>query len=167
MHKRNNLKTIVQKFSEPCHSEIQEIDAVHSAIDRFLKLKEIYSPLDLITKLKNYPSKKFALKIIEMIPTDFKVYSSLANQLNVHNVPFSKIKSIKYNKYNLFSLQYKTSASERNFQTSSLRKQARKGVIATSETIFEKELNTCTKITINPDKKNDIESLYVFLPENH
>ena len=97
-----------------------------------------------------------------MIPTDFKVYSSLANQLNFHNVSFSKIKSIKYNKYNLFSLQYNC-----NFQTSSLRKQARKGVIATSETIFEKEFNTCTKITINPDKKNDIESLYVFLPENH
>lgn len=166
LYKNNNIKTITQKFSEPGHSQIQEIDAVHSAIDRFLKLKEIHSPVDLITKLKNYHSQKIKLNIIEMLPTDFKIYSNLAQQLNFQNVPFTKIKAIKYNKFNLFSLLYKTSIKEDEFQSSSLKKQSRKGVLSTSEKMFERELSTFTKINISEDKKNDIKSLFMYLPDN-
>lgn len=64
-----------------------------------------------------------------MLQTDFKVYSSLASQLNFQHVPFSKIKVIKYNKFNLLSLQYKKSVGDNEFQISSLKKTSQKGSI--------------------------------------
>lgn len=47
------LKHIVQKFCEAGHSNIQEVDSVHSVIERHLRHQEIYSPLGLIRKLKD------------------------------------------------------------------------------------------------------------------
>lgn len=46
-----NLKSITMKFSTPGHSCIQEIDNVHSCIDRMLSKAEYYSPFSLIRLL--------------------------------------------------------------------------------------------------------------------
>ena len=45
------LETITQKFCEPGHSSIQEVDSVHSVIERHLRHQKVYSPLGLIRKL--------------------------------------------------------------------------------------------------------------------
>lgn len=165
MYERHNIKTIIQKFSEPGHSQIQEIDAVHSTIDRFLKLKQIHSPLHLISYLENYRSKKVKLKIIKMLPHDFKMYSVLANKLSFDCVPFTKIKSIKYDKNDLFALQYKTSLSKNKYHSTCLRKTARKGFLQTPNNLFQIELDTSARNKISSEKIKDIESLYIYLPE--
>nr|XP_047133397.1 uncharacterized protein LOC124811571 [Hydra vulgaris] len=41
------IRVIEQKFCEPGHSSIQEVDNIHSQIDRALALLEIFSPLGL------------------------------------------------------------------------------------------------------------------------
>lgn len=164
MYENHNIKTITQKFSEPGHSQIQEVDAVHSAIDRFLKLKEIHSPLNLISYLENYRSQKVKLKIIKMLPSDFKMFSVIASKLSFDGIPFSKIKSIKYDQNNLFALQYKISFSKDKFESVCLIKKTRKGVLKTPSNVFDIELYISVRNKISTEKKKDIESLYIYLP---
>ena len=42
-----SLESIEQKFGEPGHTSIQEIDNIHSQIEKRLKLVEVYSPISL------------------------------------------------------------------------------------------------------------------------
>lgn len=46
-----NVNTIVQKFCCPGHSSIQEVDNIHSGIEKTLQLAEIYSPISLVRVL--------------------------------------------------------------------------------------------------------------------
>lgn len=165
IYNNTQIKTITQKFSEPGHSQIQEVDAVHSAIDGYLKLKEINSMLDLVRKLKNFKSPKVKLQVIQMISSDFKIYSEKSHKMYFQVVPFSQIKFIKYDQDDLFKVSYKTSAAEKEYKTTSLKKKSRKGIIPTPNNIFEIDLKILAAKKISADKKSDIKSLYGFLPK--
>lgn len=56
-----NVKELVHKYSEPGPSLIQEVDCVHSVIDRFLNNLDIHSPMHLIKLLKSVNTKKVKL----------------------------------------------------------------------------------------------------------
>ena len=45
------LEKVVMKYCEPGNSTIQEIDAVHSTIERGLNHLDLFSPLHLVRKL--------------------------------------------------------------------------------------------------------------------
>lgn len=53
-----NIKKIIMKFSTAGHSAVQEIDSVHSALEKLLKYDIIYSPVNLIPKIQNWSEKK-------------------------------------------------------------------------------------------------------------
>jgi hypothetical protein len=44
LHKHPNLKEIEHKSCCPEHSSIQEVDNIHSSIEKALKVCEVYSP---------------------------------------------------------------------------------------------------------------------------
>lgn len=111
------VKCITQKYSEPGHSQIQDVDCVHSALDKYLKNLEIFSILSLLALLKTFKSKNIELKITQMKPEDFKNFSKLSLQLNFSAVPFTKIKILQYNRDDLFEVKYKTSIFETAFKT--------------------------------------------------
>jgi hypothetical protein len=46
-----NLKIIEQKFSEPGHGNIQEVDNIHSQIEKWLESREVFSPVSLLRSL--------------------------------------------------------------------------------------------------------------------
>ncbi|KAH3702350.1 hypothetical protein DPMN_077365 [Dreissena polymorpha] len=50
------VEEIVQRFCCPGHSEIQEVDNVHSGIEKVLKC-EVYSPVSLIRAMKTVRRK--------------------------------------------------------------------------------------------------------------
>lgn len=120
LHKSPNLKMILQKFSVPGHSLIQEVDSVHSAIDKHLKNIEIHSPLALLRQLKNIRYEKVNLILIQMQPSDFKAYSAKASLLNFATMPFSKIKFIKYEDPHLFQQSFRTNARDVHYKSISL-----------------------------------------------
>jgi hypothetical protein len=67
----NNITRIEQKFREPGHSSVQEVDAVHSVIDRDMKKTELHSPLVILRALINVKSnKKYSVK--QLLKDDFK-----------------------------------------------------------------------------------------------
>lgn len=107
LHDNPTITSVQQKFSEVGHSQIQEIDSVHSAMDRYLKGMEIHSQLSLLRLLKDMKYKNVSLKLLQMKNTDFKCYSSKSQILNFHLVPFSKCKHLYYNSEDFFTIKYK------------------------------------------------------------
>lgn len=166
MEANSSLEYIIQKFSEPGHSNIQEVDCVHSTIDRYLKNVEIYSPLHLIRLLKNIDYKNVKLSIMQMKVTDFKIYSTVSNKLDFSKVPFSKIKLILYEKdeKSSFSIKYKTSFQEMEYKTVSLNKKPTKKTLATPKNIFSVAVATAPSATVSKEKINDLKDLFPFLP---
>ena len=90
MKKHPNLKIIIQKFSEAGHSSIQEVDNVHSVIERHLRHQEVYSPAGLLKKLSTIKN----CKVIQL--SDFFDYYTLAKQeYNFDRVPFKQVRQLK------------------------------------------------------------------------
>jgi len=54
----SQLECIEQKFCEPGHSSIQEVDNIHSHIEKVLNVSEIFSPLSLMRALVKVTPKQ-------------------------------------------------------------------------------------------------------------
>lgn len=89
----NSVKTIHQKFQEPGHSCVQEVDSLHSVIEKHFRGIELHSPLTIVRALLNCRSKK-KLKVVQL--RLFKDFKKVAQLTNLSNVPFSKVKHIIY-----------------------------------------------------------------------
>lgn len=69
------LETIEQKYSEPGHGNVQEIDAAHSCIGRYIRDVEVCSPLHLIKLLSDMPKYwKNEFVVLQMRLLDYKNY---------------------------------------------------------------------------------------------
>lgn len=105
-----NLEVIEQKFSEPGHGNLQEIDTVHSVIERFLRPKEIMSPVSLIKLLTQLPKTfKTKLKVLQMNFNDFKDYQKISLNYVYNTLPYTKVKQIVYRKNHPFSIAFRNS----------------------------------------------------------
>lgn len=91
-----HIEEISQKFSEPGHGLVQEVDNLHSQIEKRLKGMEIFSPLSLIRALKTVNQRK-PLQILQMNIKDFKDYQTASKKIiEFKNVPFASVKYLKY-----------------------------------------------------------------------
>lgn len=124
MKQNPNLQKITMKYSTPGHSAVQEIDAVHSCIERVLNRTEYYSPVSLMRLLVKVNRKK-PYKIMQMISSDFLNYQEQSRNLNYQLVPFSKVKMLQFNT-SYYEIKYKISYQEENFETVQLKKSLRK-----------------------------------------
>ena len=91
----NNIHSLTQKFGEPGHSAVQEVDNVHSQIEQKLKVKDVFSPLGFLRVLKQVNIKR-PLVTIQM--REFSDYRSISKRLNFSSLPYSKVKVIRYTK---------------------------------------------------------------------
>jgi len=90
-----SVTLVTQKFCKPGHSGIQEVDNLHSQIEKVVANCEIYSPLGLVRILCKTPRKK-PLKLTQLRMNDIRDYCSEANRLRFHGIPFTKVKAIQY-----------------------------------------------------------------------
>lgn len=95
---KSKIEIIEQKFSEPGHGNLQEVDAAHSVIERSMRNIDIYSPLGLVRMLMNIRSKKNKFQVLQMKTEDFLNYKSRSSQLKLSDIPYNKIKHIIYKK---------------------------------------------------------------------
>jgi len=95
LHAHGTVECIEQKFCEPGHSSIQEVDNIHSHIEKVLSVTDIYSPLSLMRALlKVTPNRPLNLR--QLKDSDFADYQAAAKQLRYSCVPFSKVKQLVY-----------------------------------------------------------------------
>jgi hypothetical protein len=93
---RSSVSIIEQKFSEAGNGLLQEVDAVHSKIERALKHMEVFSPVSLLRKLVSLLAGKAPLKVIQMKAAYFHNYQVLASAYNFTIVPYTKVKHLVY-----------------------------------------------------------------------
>jgi len=105
------IESVQQKFCEPGHSSIQEVDNIHSQVERVCRHAEIYSPVGLMKLLKKVNSKN-PISITQMKPNMFKDYQTIAKVGQFHRIPFSKVKSLLYDNSEPKILKYKLSFSD-------------------------------------------------------
>ena len=158
---QSNFETVTQKFCTPGHSSIQEVDNVHSHVEKTMKLSETYSPISLMRVLKSVRPEK--MNIIQMRQHDFMEYHQAACKTQFKNIPFTKVKCIRYKKANPFHPEYKTSFSEPTFSEVCVRgKKTRTSDYSGS---FPGVRCQMRKNMISNEKLADIKSMYKFMPE--
>ena len=101
-----SVKSITQKYSEKGHSYVQEVDAIHSCIEKALSTCEVFSPLGLVKVLTNL-RRKGKVVVIQMRKEDFFDYQTSAKSLNFCSVPYTKVKQLLYSHDASFHLTYK------------------------------------------------------------
>lgn len=103
-----NLTYIEQKFSEPGHGNVQEIDCAHSCIERHIKNLELWSPISLVKSLMSIPSTwKFKFKVLQMKESDYFDFQKISKTLSYSKIPYTKVKHIIYKKPDLNNIAYK------------------------------------------------------------
>ena len=155
------IDLIEQKFCEPGHSSIQEVDNIHSQIDRALSPAEIFSPLGLLRMLPNV-NRKHAFSVIQMQNNNIKNYSQVASTLNYKNVPYFSVKNLVYRKDQPHHVFYKEKFTEA-FKLAKLLKihQTRKNdkpPTVPSAKVLKAER------TISKNKQSDLQSMYPYMP---
>jgi len=88
---QTQLNKLMQKFCEPGNSSIQEVDNLHSQIERSLRYTEVFSPLGVMRLMLSVNRRK-PLNVTHMIPSHFLQFGSVAKSMKFGLIPYSKIK---------------------------------------------------------------------------
>lgn len=167
LHENPSLKEMHQKYSEPGHGNIQEVDAVHSKIERFLKNAEIFSPVSLQRQLNRIAEiSRKPMQIIEMKASDFHDYQTPAKTYNFSVIPYTRICTYCIKSSEPSVCNYKTTFSE-NYTTATLlnRYTPRNKSSNKSHIILFPKLKLLTgKTEISSEKRKDIMSMLKYMP---
>jgi hypothetical protein len=159
---QTTLVKITQKFCEPGHSSIQEVDNIHSQIEKTLQLTEIFSPLGL-TRLMLTANRKKPLKVIQMSSTNFINYQKVAKSASFQFslIPYNKVKMLVHSKEKLCCVQYKTHFDEENCVTVCIRKECQ----CSREDFQLPELESSQQVnSLSKEKVADLKSMFIYMP---
>lgn len=109
-----DLDSLTMKYSIPGHGAVQEVDNIHSQIERHMSQIEFFSPLGFIKELKQV-NKKNPFVIIQMKESDFMNYEECSKQMKYDNIPFTKVCSMKFSKSDLTTVCFKKSHTHNEF----------------------------------------------------
>ncbi|XP_045162833.1 uncharacterized protein LOC123527441 [Mercenaria mercenaria] len=158
-----NIESIVQKFGCPGHSSVQEVDNIHSNIERITRYAEIYSPIALIRDLKSM--RRSSVRIIQMQKHNFMDYQKCIMPLKFNEIPFTKVKCLKYDKCLPFHIGYKLSYSATDFRTAHIEIR-QTGARTNKQPEFLPRPAQSNKVPIiSQDKKKDITCMLKYMPE--
>jgi len=161
------VETITQKYCEPGHSEVQEVDNLHSILERVMAPNEVYSPVGLMRILCASPRNK-PMKIVQLRKRDFKDYHSIADNFKFDVVPYSRVKSLNYARDALMKIKYKLKFDNETWDDVSIQPICRTRA-QQEESKNKKVLTMPTKLTkvqkLSAEKLADIRSMFPFMPE--
>ncbi|CAC5423890.1 unnamed protein product [Mytilus coruscus] len=149
--KSYSLKSVEHKFSEPGHSSIQEVDCVHSHIEKALNLSEIFSPVSFLRMLTRV--RKRSMKVIQLQPEHFFNFQAASRTFKYNSVPFTKIKYIKLEVEKPLQVLYKVSFSDESFKEVSIVAQNTR---KKQKTVVMPKINMLIKSTYCQRKKSKI-----------
>jgi hypothetical protein len=158
----SNIDTIIQKFGCPGHSSIQEVDNIHSCIEKTLRPLEIFSPLSMIRNLRS-TRRRNPFHIIQMQKHHFHDYKKAIFGLNFQGIPFSKVKCLKYTKTQPMLVEFKLSFESAIFKQATIGNRTTR---ATGPCQFLPVPKVISKVpVISIEKKRDITSMLKYMPE--
>lgn len=158
------MQSITQKFCEPGHSSIQDIDSFHSTIERYLKDKTVFSPVTLIKHLLLVRAPK-GHRVKQMKASDFKDYQSLAKGGSYDLVKFASAKALKYHKECISKVGIKMSFGDNDFKWYCVINQVstRRGNV-TVNSVTQEPKNQQRLYKLPEHKAKDIKTMLPFMP---
>ena len=169
MKKLSYVQSITMNYSEPGHSTIQEVEAVHSVIERSLKHKEVFSLLDLTKKLLIVrPRDPFVN--IQMTKQKFFDYAQTYKCYKYSLLPFSKVKLLQFKRGLCKRALYKSSFADTTPSLALIAPEASPrrplpNVSALSVVeMLPPPVPSSTVVELPTAKIKDVESLHRFMP---
>ena len=161
------VKVIEQKFCQPGHSSIQEVDNLHSQIEKACGPAEIYSPVGLMRILKTVNK----LRMIQLRSDDFKDFQEIAARGRYDRIPYTKVKCLRYEQTDPKVLKYKTKFTEQFKMETVLAVPCTRGSTTKIQPAILNEtfrgLKTAKPANELPTaKRNDIKAMLKFMPNN-
>ncbi|CAC5356571.1 unnamed protein product [Mytilus coruscus] len=142
----------------------QEVDNVHSHIEKALHLNEIYSPVSCMRVLTNV--RKRSMKVIQMKESDFMNFQKASLSYAFSEVPFTKVSQLKLNSSMPCHVKYKKAYGDESYTEVSVRKQTRKGSGGISGFTPPKIVKLGKTPTLSKEKIADIKTMYKYMPVN-
>lgn len=105
------IKQIEQNFCTPGHSAIQEVDNIHSHIEKILKISEIFSPVSLMRVLKKVRPQNSV--VLQLIKEKFNDYGNANISLKYTQVPFTKVKYLSLENGKPLHVEFKLSFADK------------------------------------------------------
>lgn len=156
------LCTITQRFCEPGHSSIQDVDNLHNIIGRFLTDDlDIHSPISLVRFLNTLKPNGKPMYIHNMVKEDFLDFNALASSGAYGKVKFGKTKEIKYSAANLTTVGFRTTFTESSLTMVEVlaRKKLRSGVY---QVVRNPKVSVIEK-SLSKEKVADLRSLLIYM----
>ncbi|GFN76111.1 DNA repair protein rhp54 [Plakobranchus ocellatus] len=166
MDSHPQIQSITQKFSESGHGCIQEVDAIHSVMERNARHTEIFSPVGLVRNLSQI--KK--MKVHQMRPANFLDFQNQAKQFVFAQIPYTQVKQLHYSACQPYHVSFKLRHSDADFRTVSIkptctRKKAANGEKNINNQIFlAKTVPSVNKCLLSKEKVRDISSMLEHMP---
>ena len=160
-----HIESVTMKYSTPGHSCIQEVDNIHSNIEKAMSVAEFYSPVSFI-KVLLHANRKSPYKVLQMRGEDFKDYQACSKALHYSQVPYTKVSQLKFTRES-FNVLYKTSHAKSDFIVANIA-QERKSRLHSQERSLEfssyipKPIRNRSQLS--GDKKKDLEDMLKYMP---
>lgn len=107
------------KYSTPGHSCIQEVDNVHSQIEKVMAVSEVWSPVSFLRLLLRV-NRRRPYNVIQLQNQHFKDFHKSSKHLPFAKIPFTQVCQIQF-KQNSFTVGYKLAHHSDDFTLENLR----------------------------------------------
>jgi hypothetical protein len=146
------------KFSVPRHGCVQEVDNIHSLIEKTLRKSEVFS-LNTISRLIENSNRKNSNNVIKMEKENFRDFQSCSKIFNFQQIHFFKIFQIRFTR-NYFEINHRLSPDFDfiNVNIREYRRSFRNSSNTDRNEIPDSKINK-TKNIISQEKKKDIISM--------
>lgn len=160
MESHESVTSIIQKFGTPGHSAIQEVDNIHSHLEKAFKVSDMYSPISVIRTMNRVrPEKMIVTQMKSSMIFDFQ---ASAVKLLFKQVPFSKLKCLLSERSKPFIVSYKLSFDS-DFIDSVINRTTRKSCgIGLLPDVKQAKYDT----TLSSEKVKDLKSMLKYMPQD-
>lgn len=167
MSRNPSISSILFKYSIRGHGCVQEVDNMHKKIDDSMKVREFFSPLSFL-RLLLQADRKSPFTVIQMRERHFKDYKNCSKMLRYSEIPYTKVRQLKFEKKDPFSVKYKLSHADKEFtsvnigtkaKTTTTRYKGKQPIINILAPRIQKP-----DVNPNKDKINDLVSMLPYMP---
>ena len=152
---------IMQKFCAPGHSSIQEVDNIHSHIEKALQVAEIYSPISLLRLMSNV--RPNSSRVIQLKTENFVNYQKAAGYLSFSDVLYTKVKVLYLDADKPFHVEFKTSYIQECFVEVNIRGQTTRSC-KYDKAVLPSVVALKHRAGLSKEKKDDLKSMIKFMP---
>ena len=163
------IQSVEMKYSLPGHSAVQEVDQVHSALEKSFAIAEFYSPLSLVNVIlktnRHNPYKVIQMRDFHFL--DFKKFFNNAYEFKV--VPFTKVSALQFLQGSTV-VGFKTSHADAEYikvdvlkRCTTTRQTKNAKTVKTPET-ERLEVKALKQVGLSQEKLKDLKSMLQFMP---